>query len=1569
MDSFKKYISCSVYALNKVNYLSLLSSVFLFSHLGLVSTAYASPEGGQVVGGSGSINQSGTNTTINQATQNMAIDWQSYNVQQNERVQYIQPNASSISLNRIIGNNASQINGKIDANGHVILVNPNGIFFSATSSINVSGIMASGLDIKPSDFMNGNYIFNEVSGTNGRIFNSGIINAATGGNVTLLGKQVKNDGVIVAKLGAVNLAAGKQAIVTFDNAGLLGVRITKEVLQNDLGIDPAVLNNGNINAEGGRILLTASVSQDIFSRAVNSGGLVDASSAVVNADGTFTLGSGADVVNTGTLDVSSKTSNINAGNIVAIGENVTNSGTIKADSINSTTGNIELHARETAMLSESSLVSAQASSSGIGGNIKILGNNVGLIDNAQVNASGANGGGEVLIGGDRTGQNILVRNAEFIYLGKNTSVITDALDNGDGGKLIAFANDTARIYGNLSARGGLASGNGGFIESSGLIGFVIQGAPNISAVNGMGGEWLIDPYNISIVSGNQNADNTAGVIDPNGPTFTSDTSGAKINVDDIYNAMDQGGGGNTVTIETGNNPAITTETGNITFTNNFDYNGNGGSTLIFNAANNIETNGKKIIGNNNNDDFNLELNANFGTSASGTGSVILNDSQIRTRGGSFTAKGVDFTLTETTLDQDLRTNGGSVELDMSGIVTLNGSVGTNGGTFNVTNSTQFISNAAGSINTSNGSTTFNSTGAITLGGQVNAGNGTVSFINNVLGSTANVNITNSVRTSGTMDVNTNGAIIATIGQLLVGSTATFNSMGAGAITLNNVANDFNGSVVINNTAGNVVVNDIDNIQFGASSIGTGSLTVSAGLGGGAGGITQTGNITQTAGVGSVIFDAGDGTISLNQSGNDFIGTVSLNNSGNNDVSISDTDNINFGTSNLGSGTLTVNAREITQTGGAITQSVGGGSATFNSGSAITLDNVNNDFTGSVSLNNAGANDVVLRDINSVSLGASNVTQNLNVTAGTSGNITELNTGTGLNVAGTATFNVDGGSSIILGNTSNNLNGLSFNATPNTGRLNSITVANSTGLDMQTLSLTGDLTVTAGGDILNTTGGMIVDGLTILTAGSNNITLTTGENNFNRVAVVSGNDFDITDTNGIIFEGLNLNGNLTVVTNGTVSQTAAIIMGTGTTADIAAGTGQINFGTQENDFDTVKLASSNVVSINDAGSNGVTIDTTNITGAGTLSVTANGDINDTANNIVVSGQTTLDAISNDITLSTGSNNFNNITLSGGNVTINDISGINIGNTSSPSVSNIQGNLTIIANGNVSDINSASVVVGNNANINSGGGDISLLNTDFQGSLLANSGNTIVINDSSDLNISSLTANSIIDLTSQGAIISSGDLVSSRINLSSNNGINVNTRTATIKADNTAGNISINNTGSLTLESLTTSGDIILNNDVDINILPGSVNANYNVGNLEMTTVNGSFVGVEAPDLNNADVTAFTAKFIGRNGSFGSVVRPLVLNVKESVLINTRRSIAPKIVPPGPRLGVTDLSDFQFDFIDASNAVAGEQLITLEELEDIDPAIFSDVRNYTYGQIAIRLPRDQLFEEELNAVGNK
>src|SRR5690554_6709402 len=553
---------------------SLYVAMATISHLILSATpAFAAPAGGKVVGGDGSIDQSGLNTTIRQQTDRMAIDWQSFNVAADEKVKFIQPGSSSVALNRVLSHTGSEIHGQIEANGHILLVNPNGVFFGENSRINVGGMIASGLHIDPNDFMNGEFTLTAIEGTDGKVINSGIINAATGGSVTLVGQQVKNEGLISAKLGAVNLASGKEAVITFDARGLVGVRVTEEVLQKELGIDAAVINSGEINAEGGRILLSASTSQDIFSQAVNHGNLNSATSVAVHEDGSFTLGAGANVVNTGNLSVSSTSGG--AGQIVLVGENITSSGNIHADAASTNAGQIELHSVDTTLITDSANITAKTTSAGKGGDVKILGNKVGLLDNAQINASGANGGGEILIGGDETGNNIRIRNADFIYLSENSQVNADAMLNGDGGRLITFASDTARIYGELSARGGALGGNGGFVETSGLKGFEILQTPTITATAGKAGTWLIDPYDIVIKDGGPD-------VIPGDGKFTSIESDSTVSIDSINTVLNSGG---SVIIQTGGDGGQ----GDITISDNIEYDidDDEEASLTLNAGNNI----------------------------------------------------------------------------------------------------------------------------------------------------------------------------------------------------------------------------------------------------------------------------------------------------------------------------------------------------------------------------------------------------------------------------------------------------------------------------------------------------------------------------------------------------------------------------------------------------------------------------------------------------------------------------------------------------------------------------------------------------------------------------------------------------------------------------------------------------------------------------------------------------------------------------------------------------------------------------------------------------------------------
>ena len=172
------------------------TSTIILPNLLVLTVAHAGPAGGVVVGGSGSINQSGLTTSIQQTSSALAINWNSFNLDRDDIVNFLQPSNSSIALNRILSSNGSQIHGQINANGQVILVNPNGIFFGSTASVNVGGLIASGLDINADDFMNGNYQFHSIENTTGLITNAGLLNAARGGSITLLGKQIKNDGAI-----------------------------------------------------------------------------------------------------------------------------------------------------------------------------------------------------------------------------------------------------------------------------------------------------------------------------------------------------------------------------------------------------------------------------------------------------------------------------------------------------------------------------------------------------------------------------------------------------------------------------------------------------------------------------------------------------------------------------------------------------------------------------------------------------------------------------------------------------------------------------------------------------------------------------------------------------------------------------------------------------------------------------------------------------------------------------------------------------------------------------------------------------------------------------------------------------------------------------------------------------------------------------------------------------------------------------------------------------------------------------------------------------------------------------
>ena len=276
------------------------------------STAHAAgelPVGGIVVAGSARISQSGNNVTVKQSSPRMTAEWQSFSIGEGNTVDFVQPSGSAVALNRVMGGDISRIQGAINANGQVFLVNPNGILFTPTAQVNVGSIVASTLNLSNADFMAGSYKFENTSGAAGvgvGITNQGTI-AANGGNATngsggtvaLIAAKITNTGSLSAVGGNVLMGAGSQ--VTLDMNGPLKLQVTQGA------IDALITNGGAMSASGGLVYLTAKGAGDLARTVINNTGVIEAQTLATGEKGQILLmgGMGQDVIKVGgTLDAS-----------------------------------------------------------------------------------------------------------------------------------------------------------------------------------------------------------------------------------------------------------------------------------------------------------------------------------------------------------------------------------------------------------------------------------------------------------------------------------------------------------------------------------------------------------------------------------------------------------------------------------------------------------------------------------------------------------------------------------------------------------------------------------------------------------------------------------------------------------------------------------------------------------------------------------------------------------------------------------------------------------------------------------------------------------------------------------------------------------------------------------------------------------------------------------------------------------------------------------------------------------------------------------------------------------------
>jgi large exoprotein involved in heme utilization and adhesion len=191
------------------------------------------PTGGVVVAGSAAIGQTANTTTINQSTQRGAVNWQSFDVGSQRRVDTRQPSASAMTLNRVVGPDRSRIAGRIDANGR------------AGEPVRLDLLQGrAGQHQRPdgechrhhqSELMAGKMVFDQPGSPNARIENHGTITVREAGLATLVAPQVANSGVINAKLGHVILAGAKTATLDLYGDGLLSLDLSNQVTQAPVG--------------------------------------------------------------------------------------------------------------------------------------------------------------------------------------------------------------------------------------------------------------------------------------------------------------------------------------------------------------------------------------------------------------------------------------------------------------------------------------------------------------------------------------------------------------------------------------------------------------------------------------------------------------------------------------------------------------------------------------------------------------------------------------------------------------------------------------------------------------------------------------------------------------------------------------------------------------------------------------------------------------------------------------------------------------------------------------------------------------------------------------------------------------------------------------------------------------------------------------------------------------------------------------------------------------------------------------------------------------------------------------
>lgn len=404
-------------------------------------------------------------------------------------------------LGRINGGDPSIINGLIQVTGgnsNLLLMNPSGILFGPDARLDIpasfTATTATGIGfdggwfeaIGNADYTSlfgdpTNFAFDPAQAAS--LVNDGQLTVDEGQAISLLSSTVVDTGTIEAPGGTITITAVPAAEPT----------------------DPSILR---VSQEGSLISL------DIPTTEADQ--LVSGLTAQSLAE-LITGGEGSLVPD---LDVNA------AGQVILT---ATNTQIPVAAGTTMLAGELDVAAPETA---ESSL--------GEGGSVHLLGDQVGLVG-AAIDASGFGDGGAVLIGGEYQGGGT-VPSARQTYVDATSVISADSLLEGNGGRVIAWADQTTQFFGTVSAQGGTIFGDGGFVEVSGAENLTFDGLVHLEASSGQSGTLLLDPSVLIISDNGTNDDLLAdgNIFADEGPetAFVSESALEAVNGSIVLEATD-----------------------------------------------------------------------------------------------------------------------------------------------------------------------------------------------------------------------------------------------------------------------------------------------------------------------------------------------------------------------------------------------------------------------------------------------------------------------------------------------------------------------------------------------------------------------------------------------------------------------------------------------------------------------------------------------------------------------------------------------------------------------------------------------------------------------------------------------------------------------------------------------------------------------------------------------------------------------------------------------------------------------------------------------------------------------